>query len=250
MTEKTILREIELLIRGEGGLGRPGMEIWAKVEPLFKRTLPRTFLAGRVHRLLKENDVKGAAALVEEENGSSVPQFLIPLSRKLIIYGRILLGIHLVGLALIGIGLYDLQQAGESADWKSAYGLIIESRVVVTQSRDSGGRLVTSRSEKIIYEFELDGKMYQGNKVRFGFTFLADLEKYPRGAEVLVYYDPRDPKNSILEKEINKMLYYIPGLGVFIFVGSFIYGIFRLMYVISTRYWKKRKKRREKEMRA
>ena len=242
MTEKAVLKEIERMLR-EGERSREsGEKLWTRIEPLFQRTLPRTNLAGQVHKLLRYNNTERAVKLIKSVPGRPIPVFLIPMARALISYGLVYIGLHVLGLALIGYGQYDLKQAEKSVHWKSVPGRIIESRVVVSRSRNSEGRTTTSRTAKIVYEYDVDGKIRRGNKVRFGIKKLSDVSLYPRGADVFVYFDPQKPKNSVLEKGVNEGTYLPTILGGFILVGSFLVGI-------VMRFWKRRKKRKKKEAR-
>jgi hypothetical protein len=94
-----------------------------------------------------------------------------------------------------------LQQA--SRGWLSTSGRVITSRVQV-----SGGRY-TSVSPYVLYEYEANGRLYQGAQIRAGDKFMrsgssqdayATVDRYPVGATVTVYYDPANPLESALER--------------------------------------------------
>ena len=60
---------------------------------------------------------------------------------------------------------------------------------------------------RIRYEYEINGRAYRGERIRFGgagFMSLArareELREWPVGTEVSVAYDPRDPMNATLER--------------------------------------------------
>jgi hypothetical protein len=59
------------------------------------------------------------------------------------------------------------------------------------------------------YEFSVAGQTWRGNRISIGedsggANTEATLQRYPIGAVVSVYYDPADPKKSVLERDIPK----------------------------------------------
>jgi hypothetical protein len=58
----------------------------------------------------------------------------------------------------------------------------------------------------VIYNYEVDGRTHHSSRVRFGGTSLMNpvaaeelLARYPSGAEIDVYYDPKRPGQSVLD---------------------------------------------------
>jgi len=86
-----------------------------------------------------------------------------------------------------------------SNDWPSAPGVITVSQV------DS--MLIKRKAKaKISYRFTVGGGSYVGSRVRFADTTGSNrssqealIAPYPVGANVKVYYDPKNPKVSVLE---------------------------------------------------
>ncbi len=104
--------------------------------------------------------------------------------------------------------------AGESAGWPATQGKIVLSTVMTstTRHRTDSGMWVerTSYFPKVRYEYSVLGKAYTGERIAFGaakgHSAPADAEKvlarYPVGATVTVYYNPRDPAEAVLEREM------------------------------------------------
>ncbi|MBI5945150.1 MAG: DUF3592 domain-containing protein [Chloroflexi bacterium] len=94
------------------------------------------------------------------------------------------------------------RQAAQS--WLSTSGRVLMSSV---QSRRSGNS--TSIFPVVAYQYDVDGKTYQGKTIKAGEQFLnvriygqaqATVERYPAGATVTVYYNPSNPSESALER--------------------------------------------------
>jgi len=67
---------------------------------------------------------------------------------------------------------------------------------------------------QIRYEYKVNNVLYKSDRVNYGYKGSSDeslaekyVKKYPVGKSVIVYYDPLDPKKSVLEP--NVILYMI-----------------------------------------
>jgi hypothetical protein len=102
-------------------------------------------------------------------------------------------------------------RAAES--WITTLGEIVVSEV---RSRKSARRGNITYSPYIVYEYEVMGQLYRGERVHLGFELGSGIESwaaeklaaYPIGKRVEVFYDPNDPANAVLEKSapMNKTL--------------------------------------------
>lgn len=109
-----------------------------------------------------------------------------------------------------GLGYYFYRSSrkaaevrSESAGWQSTRGVIIKSRVEV-----SGGE-TTSVLPRVVYEYDVAGRRYQGEQIRAGDTYFSmrssrdaydTIDRYPVGMAVEVFYDPDDPNQAALER--------------------------------------------------
>ena len=87
--------------------------------------------------------------------------------------------------------------------WPSTPGEVIKSRVQV-----SGGDHTTV-SPYILYNYQVGGMDISGTQIRAGDQFYEShstqqsydlIDKYPVGAQVTVYYNPKDPTQAALER--------------------------------------------------
>lgn len=118
----------------------------------------------------------------------------------------------LLPLAIIG-GLgyffYTRYQQGqtkrqESQTWPTTPGVVAMSRVEVRSGGES-----TSVVPVVVYQYEVRGQVYQGNIIRAGSNYFRVqgsrepyliVDRYPVGAQVMVYYNPANPADSALER--------------------------------------------------
>jgi Protein of unknown function (DUF3592) len=103
-----------------------------------------------------------------------------------------------------------LWQAHRAAKWQQVTGRITKSGIG-TQHHQFAGEATTVRNmPDVEYEFSVAGRTYRGERIAITDTSGEDIEpalqRYPLGKEVTVYYDPSDPNNCVLEREIPKGL--------------------------------------------
>lgn len=139
-----------------------------------------------------------------------------------------IVGILVGGLMLVGgyfltyrIGKPLRDRAAASTAWPATEGWITASRVERVKQRGEGKETYTA---DITYEYSVDGRNFEGDRVWFGddysasdaSAFRAAVGRYPVGSAVKVHYDPAEPAESVLEPGptwSGSILYFI-GLGL------------------------------------
>jgi hypothetical protein len=125
----------------------------------------------------------------------------------------------------------------ESINWTSVNAKVISSEVKRNQGTQYS---LTDYCANVDYSYSVKGKDYSGYTIRFtGWCYLSrvraqrDVDLYPIGEDVLVYFDPDIPEDSVLEpggrhwSEIPLILFYlIPG----VFGSILILNILRFMF--------------------
>jgi len=137
-------------------------------------------------------------------------------------------GLLIGGLMLVGgyyltyrVGKPIRDQAAASTSWPVTDGRITASRVERVKQGGDGKATYTA---DITYEYALDGRTFEGDRVWFGdaysasdaSAFRAAVGRYPVGRAVKVHYDPAEPAESVLEPGptwSGSALYFI-GLGL------------------------------------
>lgn len=111
--------------------------------------------------------------------------------------------------AILGIlltvfwGIPTARNATKSQQWPSAEGSITLSEMATNYDSQDGS---VTYSAKVLYAYSVDGAEHMGSTVAFGDYGSSDpghaggiVSRYPAGSMALVYYDPADPNNSVLE---------------------------------------------------
>lgn len=123
-----------------------------------------------------------------------------------LIWGLVSLGLGGLGGYVIYAAIRSTRECDDSDKWPFTVGKITEFQLKA--DRDDEGRKIRYIPQ-ISYVYQVEGKILDGKRIRFGrapsFRSKYDaeefLESYPVGAEINVFYDPSNPKKSVLIKE-------------------------------------------------
>jgi hypothetical protein len=102
--------------------------------------------------------------------------------------------------------------------WLPADGKVIASRVVSRTSRQhSSFNTDVANTPLVEYEYQVDGKSLRCDRIMIGggkseVELEYVLGRYPLGAKVVVYYNPADPRQAVLERDIPA--YRLRGCGI------------------------------------
>jgi hypothetical protein len=124
------------------------------------------------------------------------------------------------------------QKARQSQAWSSAGGTVLKSRI----SRSSTfmkGRNVTRYTPLVDYEYSVNGKQYKGKQIMFGRApaYLSEgraqayMDRYPAGSQVTLFYNPSQPRESVLERHFSGQLgdFLIGLLAAVVFWGMVVW---------------------------
>jgi len=121
----------------------------------------------------------------------------------LIVVGSILFSALLVDGILLGIIFIARSKVAQAENWLSTIGTVTSSSI--EWRRGSKGGSVAYPA--VQYTYQVMGQMLQGRKIMPGpetggsFTHKV-VERYPAGAQVTVYYDPNNPSDALLERNM------------------------------------------------
>jgi hypothetical protein len=114
--------------------------------------------------------------------------------------GSILL---LLGAGFALWGARVIADAWATKSWPSVSGRIVESRVDTYEDSTGGETMYTTR---LRYQYLVNDARHSGSSIGLldhSSSSLHEMsrlaERFPAGAEVAVYYDPRDPRTALLE---------------------------------------------------
>ena len=99
--------------------------------------------------------------------------------------------------------LSKLAEVKRAATWTKATAQIVVSELVTRTQHDRQVSL-----PRIEYDITVQFNKYRGKRISIGEIMpdtpevQAALKRYPVGASVPAYYDPKDPRNSVLERDL------------------------------------------------
>ncbi len=114
------------------------------------------------------------------------------------------------GLAVLLFGLAFMGYVRKAAKWPVTRGRIVAADVQAYQnwrrSDFDGRRYRRYYKSSVVYEYEVHGRKYRGDRLTIGVVVSATVPgfarrtaaRYPVGAEVEVHYDPNRPGESVL----------------------------------------------------
>lgn len=117
-----------------------------------------------------------------------------------------------VGVGLSIYGGHLLRRSSQSASWPSTDGLIRTAKV--------GHCSLTTYAAEVTYDYSVNGKLLTGDKIRMVNVYHSDmtyaqddLNKYPVGKKVNVFFSPADCADSVLEPGIHPSSWFVLSCG-------------------------------------
>ena len=150
-------------------------------------------------------------------------------------------GFMCFGIVFLALGGYEFWEGEQTKNWPAATGRIIESGVD-SRSRTSrphgrASRRDTDYSVRIGYSYEVAGQKLEGQRLQYGneshdkrASAKQQQSLYPAGKEVKVFYDPTNPKSSVLVKGSGTSWLAV-GLGFM----ALVLGSVTMVYMARTR---------------
>ena len=125
----------------------------------------------------------------------------------------------IIGAVMLFKYFQDKKKSEESQSWSSAAGRITESYVRREETMDSDGYTTSSYYPEVRYDYEFLGSEYKGDKIAFGGK-IGDSQKkaherltqYPVEKNVIVYYDPNNAEDAVLERKMSGKTMLIVGI--------------------------------------
>ncbi|MFX1574264.1 MAG: DUF3592 domain-containing protein [Promethearchaeota archaeon] len=146
--------------------------------------------------------------------------------------------VYIASLLIIGQNFRYLVKVLKSKNWPFVEGVIEKVMVYGKLTTDS-----ETYNVDVTYTYDVQGQKYTNHQIKLDFvrgarTFVPKIfammkaEQYEEGNKVKVFFDPRNPNQSILEKGLRYFtffLMFIVGFGLLFFA---IFGIQPMIYTI------------------
>jgi hypothetical protein len=134
---------------------------------------------------------------------------LVPVLFANLCGGIFVLALLVLGIYLVVFSLRSKKKAEESQIWPNSPGTVTLAEVKRSVNRDDDGNESYSYYPKVEYTYQVGGQMFTGKRLAFGglvaqknpASVQKDLERYPVGGQVTVYYDPGKPSEAVLERQ-------------------------------------------------
>jgi uncharacterized protein DUF3592 len=153
-----------------------------------------------------------------------------------------------LGLILFA-AVYKTLQVRAASGWPSTLGKVVSSNSelrdvkVLDSDRASGHRLEQRNFADIAYEYSVSGQIFQNNRVSIGedsgnFQVAETIARYPVGTIVTVYYNPRHPREAVLERDLPQGLWGCLGIATAIVLAIMFgaaVGLNRISEFVSAR---------------
>ena len=150
--------------------------------------------------------------------------------------------IFLPMVALLAVAaLSKAVELRRAKSWVPATGRILSSGVETRRHQFEGEPETVKNVPAVKYEFKAGSRTVDGTRISIGdeggLDIEATLKRYPAGAEVTVYYDPRDPTQCVLERDFTHDLEdahlskrdvlsgCLGGIAILAVLGLAIYGL-------------------------
>lgn len=109
-------------------------------------------------------------------------------------------------MMLVLVVVAKMLEVRKSAQWPSAMGRVIRSTVEARHSKGTSDTVEVQNMPVVVYEFTANARKWTGNRISIGedsggANTEATLRRYPVGAAVKVFYDPKNPKDCVLERD-------------------------------------------------
>ncbi|MDP3441966.1 MAG: DUF3592 domain-containing protein [Ignavibacteria bacterium] len=139
----------------------------------------------------------------------------------------------LVAFSFIAISGYNMYRGYKSSTWPSVRGNILKSEI--SERRYSGTKSSGRKTEyhaSVDYQYEVIGKMYFSNSISYKASktsysaAMIELQKYPENSGHVVYYNPENPEESVLDPGMGTLNLIFIGLPLIVWL-LFFFGLRR-----------------------
>lgn len=110
--------------------------------------------------------------------------------------------LFLLNAIFLGVIFFMRRKMAAVSQWPSTMGTIVASRIEQRHSSDSGWVDYPA----VQYSYHVGGQFHQGAKIAPGMEVGGTgarkvVARYPAGAQVMVFYNPQNPSEAVLERK-------------------------------------------------
>jgi hypothetical protein len=121
----------------------------------------------------------------------------------LLIVGVVVFVLFILNVVFLGIIFFMRRKMATVSQWPSTMGTVTASYLEQRDSSDDSG---STNYPVVQYSYQVGGQVYQGMKIapgpEVGGTGAGKVvARYPAGAQVMVFYNPQNPSEVVLERK-------------------------------------------------
>jgi hypothetical protein len=123
------------------------------------------------------------------------------INESLLVVGIIGCTVLLMNAIFLGIIVATQRKMNAVKSWSSTMGTVMASYLERRRSSNNRG---STNYPVVQYSYQVGGQMLQGSKIAPGMVVGGTgagkvVERYPAGAQVMVFYNPQNPSEAVLE---------------------------------------------------
>jgi len=142
------------------------------------------------------------------------------------------------GIVTLFCAIGSLEKAKTSENWPTTEGQVVSSDIVTgIDWRRTGKdrRTYTTYKPIVLYEYSVNDTKYSSNMVSFVGEDESEMQgharrivnRYPPGKKVIVYYNPDNPKEAVLETGVSPITYVATLVMGIAFCAVGLWGVIR-----------------------
>ena len=115
----------------------------------------------------------------------------------------------LAGAILLFFAIRTRRKSSASMAWPSTTGQISTASVRQNSATDEDGHVNFTYSPIVEYDFPVNGQAFKGRRINYGITASPtreaaqkEVDRFPIGRQVTVFYNPEKPSEAVLEKKV------------------------------------------------
>lgn len=124
---------------------------------------------------------------------------------EILLYGGIF-AVAIIGVLVLAIAV-KMREVKNAQSWHKTTGRVTHSEVRAQKRRNMDDHEQTRSVPVVKYEYTVNGKRFSGDRISMAeiipeSDIESTLDRYPVGKEVTVYYNPSNPRQAVLERDL------------------------------------------------
>ena len=124
------------------------------------------------------------------------------MATNILVVGIIAFVLIILNAVFLGIIYFMRRKMAAVSSWPSTMGTVLMSNLESRHSSEGGW----TNYPVVQYSYQAGGQAYQGSRIALGLEVGGSgagkvVARYPAGAQVMVFYNPQNPSDAVLERK-------------------------------------------------